>query len=504
MRQASARSGAVACAAALLVMVSRVHAAGCPPQPRPLCRTGQWRLRLDHAIDDRKDRVSWALKRAAATTQGELGSPTANTAWSFCLWDGSGLRVGIDLPAAGVCAGRPCWKAVGTRGYRYRNPASATSGVERITLIGGAGNKTRIVVAGRGGGLLLPTLPLAAPVTVQLLRDDAPICFESVAPPATFTANSPDRVLASGDGSTAVPALPSAGCGQPLVPWTAGVSTTDTLVHDGLARSFRVFVPAPYDPTIALPVVVLLHGGFGSGAQIEASSRLLDVAAAEGFIVVSPDGVASAAGVRTWNGGGCCGYAMSAAVDDVGFVRAIVDRLEDGACIDRRRVYVTGMSNGAILSHRLGCDLADRIRAIAPVAGTDMTQSCVPVRPVPVLEIHGTDDSNVPFAGGPGCGLAGVSFTSVPDTIARWSRRAACRGASFISLRQGDGTCTRQGVCGAGTDVDLCVIAGGGHQWPGGLPPVVPGIGSCLFGDQSQTFSASSVAWAFFAQHPPR
>jgi polyhydroxybutyrate depolymerase len=250
--------------------------------------------------------------------------------------------------------------------------------------------------------------------------------------------------------------------------------------------------------------VLLLHGGFGSGAQIETASRLLEVADANRFIVTSPDGVAGPGGVRTWNGGGCCGYAAATGVDDVGFMGALLDRLEAGLCIDRRRVYTAGMSNGAIMSHRLGCDLAARVRAVGSVAGAMMARPCAPVRPVPVMEIHGTGDLNIPYDGGTGCGAAGVPFRSVVSTIDGWLVRDACKGRTRTLLQQGDGTCVNPSNCSAGTDVALCTIPNGGHQWPGGNPPAIGGLPGCPFGYQSQTFSASQVLWQFFRQHPAR
>ena len=143
--------------------------------------------------------------------------------------------------------------------------------------------------------------------------------------------------------------------------------------------------------------------------------------------------MASPGGIRTWNAGTCCGYAVSSNVDDAGFVRDLIDRLEANACVDRRRVYAAGMSNGAELSHRLACDLADRIRAIGPVAGVDVTTACAPARAVPMLEVHGTADQNVPFDGGLGCGPSGVSTPSVADTVAR---RAALDGLQRPAVRE--------------------------------------------------------------------
>ncbi len=157
-----------------------------------------------------------------------------------------------------------------------------------------------------------------------------------------------------------------------------------------------------------------------------------------------------------------------------------------------------------MLTHRLACDLADRVRAVASVAGSNMTQGCVPARPVPVMEIHGTGDLNVPFDGGFGCGAAGVPFVSVPETMDGWGVRDGCHDDELPYAQQGDGSCTARRRCRSASDVVLCVIPDGGHQWPGGEPPAGSGLPGCPFGYQSQTFSASEQLWSFFSQHPPR
>lgn len=290
----------------------------------------------------------------------------------------------------------------------------------------------------------------------------------------------------------------SAGCtgGDALY----GVGTTaGSIEHDGLTRTFRVHVPPGAAGADPRPIVLMFHGGGGSGQQLETASSQMDaVADREGFYVVYPDGTGS---IRTWNGGGCCGSAALSEVDDVGYVAALLDHLDATTCSDRRRVFASGMSNGAILSHRLGCELADRIAAIAPVSGTDMTASCSPSRPVPTMQIHGTEDGHVPWDGGTGCGPSMASFTSVPTTIDRWRTRNACGAAASAYFTQGDGQCDLYGGCADSADVVLCAIVGGGHSWPGGAPNV--DVVDCpADGDQSTTFDASEAIWAFFAAHP--
>jgi polyhydroxybutyrate depolymerase len=107
----------------------------------------------------------------------------------------------------------------------------------------------------------------------------------------------------------------------------------------------------------------------------------------------------------------------------------------------------------------------------------------------------------VPFEGGEGCGTAGVVFTSVPATMARWQARNGCAAATSLTLEEGDGRCDTYAGCRDGADVMLCAIEGGGHSWPGGEPKI--GVIDCpADGPQSTTFHASEVIWDFFAAHP--
>lgn len=287
----------------------------------------------------------------------------------------------------------------------------------------------------------------------------------------------------------------SAGCEASAKAYPPG-TTSDSIVVDGRTRTFRVHVPP--GATGPLPVVLVFHGGGGSGEQIELRSAELDpIADREGFVAVYPDGVGL---LKTWNGGLCCGKAVEDDVDDVAFVSALLDTLEGSMCLDARRVFATGMSNGAIFSHRLACELSERIAAIAPVAGTIGVPTCAPRRAVPVLEIHGTRDGHVPWAGGAGCGPTDVSFTSVPDTVEGWRVRNGCAATTRVTFEQGDGRCATYDDCGA--SVVLCTIEGGGHSWPGGAPKGSGVIDCPADGPQSTTFIASEAAWAFFVAHP--
>ena len=275
---------------------------------------------------------------------------------------------------------------------------------------------------------------------------------------------------------------------------------------DGRTRTFLVFQPSGYKPGSPRPLVLSFHGGFGTAAIQLNQSQILPVAERENFLVAYPNGT----GVfQTWNGGGCCGYAVDNGVDDVGFVRALVQRLKTDYAVDPDRVYATGMSNGGILSHRLACQASDVFAAIAPVAGGlnvggDFS-TCSPSRPISVLQFHGTTDDNYPYLGGFGNGHAGVSFYSIPDTIADWLNinRIARDPREFY--RRGIETCTsnagfpeqvRVGLCLADPPANVVIggvtYDGGGHAWPGGIQP------SATSDAPTMDANAAELMWTFF------
>jgi len=273
--------------------------------------------------------------------------------------------------------------------------------------------------------------------------------------------------------------------------------TTRTLTHDGRERSYLAHVPPAYDPTRPSPVVLVFHGGGGNAENARMMTGFDAVADAEGFIVVYPNGTGQRADrLLTWNGGRCCGYAMEQNVDDVGFVKALLADLGAVANVDARRIYATGMSNGAIMAYRLACELSDVIAAIGPVAATQNLDACAPSRPVPVLHIHGDADKNAPYAGGVGTeSLVGVSFESVEATIAFWVQQNGCASTPQVT-QNGSIRHTVYSGCREDTAVELYTVVGGGHAWPGGQP-------GRRGGDTPTTeLNAAQVIWEFFAAHP--
>ena len=266
-----------------------------------------------------------------------------------------------------------------------------------------------------------------------------------------------------------------------------------SFIDGGIRREYLVHVPKSYGgaPT---PILIALHGG-GGDSDFQADDQkygLISKSEEAGFIAVFPNGFSRLPNgiLATWNAGNCCGPAQKNNVDDVGFIREVIRRMERQANIDRKRIFVTGMSNGAMMSWRLACE-APEIRAIAPVEGTDNTTGCKPARPVPVIEFHAADDPNVPFDGGVGAGPSKVDFTSVPATQAKWVEinRSDRRKVQVLSVAGAHCDLHRAGIGGA--PVELCVTDSGGHSWPGG-------------GTQngrkapSMAISATDLMWQFF------
>jgi poly(3-hydroxybutyrate) depolymerase len=250
----------------------------------------------------------------------------------------------------------------------------------------------------------------------------------------------------------------SAGCGTD--PGQApGSSVLRTLTSDGRERTVQLHLPDGYRSDRAWPVVLVFHGRGNTGAGTEAFSGLDALPAIVAYgngVVGTGDGDRQA-----WEG---APYSAPG-VDDIAYTNDLLDTLESDLCVDTRRVYATGKSNGAGFTGILACELSDRIAAIAPVAaafyGTGHPD-CAPERPVPVIEFHGTADATIPYDGDPDRGLPAIQ-----DWAGGWAERNGCGTRPRVEETADDVTTYRWTRCDRGADVTHVAVLGGGHTWPG-------------------------------------
>jgi polyhydroxybutyrate depolymerase len=260
-----------------------------------------------------------------------------------------------------------------------------------------------------------------------------------------------------------------------------------SLMHNGAQYGYLVHLPPSYDGTKRTPLLLNWHG-FGSNAGEQQIFSLANVVADEqGFIVVYPNSPD-----RSWAAGSCCSMFLDGGGmpdrDDVGFARALVAEISKAACIDSKRVYSMGMSNGGFMSHRLACEAADLFAAVAPVAGKMGLANCQPSRPISVMHFHGTADMTVSYDT-PNLSGEGVD---VPEMMKRWGDRNGCTKGPDTTFQMGNVTCKTWSQCGGGVLVTLCTAEGDGHCWPG--------MAFCPGGTSTADISASRDGWAFLKQ----
>lgn len=246
-----------------------------------------------------------------------------------------------------------------------------------------------------------------------------------------------------------------------------------------MERRYLLNVPQSYDSTMLVPLVIVLHGLSGTPRGIEAYTGFTAKSEAEGFIVTYPEGYGN-----SWNVQFGLGAAFTDNIDDVGFIRALIDSLQEKFAIDGNRVYVAGHSNGAMLAYRLAAELSDRIAAVAPVAGTIGGRAAFnsylitiqePTQPVSIIAFHGLRDNAVPYNGS-------QIYLSVDESVSFWVEHDECSEGPLIEVSEE----TIKKIYGGGvdgTEVVLYAFINGGHEWPS---------------------SATDEAWEFFESHPKK
>lgn len=278
-----------------------------------------------------------------------------------------------------------------------------------------------------------------------------------------------------------------------------------SLQHDKLERTYLLHLPPDYDGAKPLPLVLFFHGGFGTAKHAAEHYGWNEKADAEGFIVVYANGTGT---FQTWNAAHGCGSAFRNKIDDVGFVKALVNALQSKLKIDPKRIYATGMSNGAMLSHRLGAELPQLFAAIAPVAGAiggkenpTATEKRIPdpASPVATIIVHGKADKNVRYEGGQSSGVERNRVDlSVADAVAFWVKANRCAAAPQKEELSGGSVLKEFYASDSGADVVLYSVVNGGHAWPGGKK-TRPRAG---YDEANQSMNATDTIWEFFKNHP--
>ena len=260
----------------------------------------------------------------------------------------------------------------------------------------------------------------------------------------------------------------------------------ESIVHDDLVRDYIVHIPSSYDNKVPIPLVLCFHGYGGTASGIS-YTNFNDVSDTANFIVVYPQGTLLKRKSH-WNVGG---WTLDSKIDDVGFISSLLDSLSERYNINQSRIYSTGMSNGGYMSFLLACQLSDRIAAIASVTGSMTPQTynlCNPQRPIPVLQIHGTNDQKVPYKGNRKWSL------SINKVLEYWINHNNCDitpvEMSFPDINNSnESNVHRLSWLNGDNSVitDHIIVNGGGHDWFGVLG--------------NMDINSTAEIWKFFSQY---
>ena len=275
---------------------------------------------------------------------------------------------------------------------------------------------------------------------------------------------------------------------------------TINITFDGVARNFIVYLPSGYNNSGKMPLIFAIHGGSGTPEGMINIANFKTIADRDKVVLVYPEGVQ-----KNWNDGRPTAP-NQLGINDVGFFNQMCDYMINNYSVDVKKIYATGISNGGFMSTRLGCELSNRIAAIAvnaaTIEATTIAPNCKPNRPVPALYIHGTTDPLVPFLGGQisAGGTAGGTILSHFQVIEKWVALNGCNSTPTITDLPdiaNDGTTIKQRVYSGGTngsEVVSYVITNGGHTWPQGYQY----LNEAIIGKTSQDMNACEVIWTFF------
>lgn len=275
---------------------------------------------------------------------------------------------------------------------------------------------------------------------------------------------------------------------------------TITLTVDGIVRSCVVYLPTGYNNAGKMPMIFAIHGGSGTPEGMMKIADFKTIADRDKVVLVYPAGIE-----KNWNDGRPT-TPNQMGINDVKFFNQMCDYMIANYAVDGSRIFATGISNGGFMSSRLGCELSNRIAAIAVDAATmeatTIAPNCKPGKSVPVMYIHGTSDTFVPFNGGAmtAGGTAGGTVLSHFQVIDQWVVLNGCNPTPTITDVPdiaNDGTTIKKRVYSNGTnssEVVSYVVLNGGHTWPQGYQY----LSEAIIGKTSQDMNACEIIWSFF------
>lgn len=273
---------------------------------------------------------------------------------------------------------------------------------------------------------------------------------------------------------------------------------TVNLTVDGNPRNFIVYLPTAYNNAGKMPMIFVIHGGGGTPEGMINIANFKIIADRDKVVLVYPAGIQN-----NWNDGRPT-PPNQLGINDLNFFNQMCDYMIANNSVDGTKIYATGISNGGFMSSRLGCELSNRIAAIAvdaaTIEATTIASNCNPGRPVPAIYIHGTTDPIVPFTGGQMTAGSGGTILSHFQAIDKWVTINGCNSTPTITDLPdiaNDGTTIKQRVYSGGTngsEVVSYVVLNGGHTWPQGYQY----LSEAIIGKTSQDMNACEVIWSFF------
>ena len=270
-------------------------------------------------------------------------------------------------------------------------------------------------------------------------------------------------------------------------------------------RNFLLHVPSNHNANTPLPLVVVLHGAFSTGQQTEYETGFSALADKEQFLVAYPEGIGIFGLLQHWNAGHCCGRAADDQIDDIGYLAEVITTVRRNLAVDPARIYMAGMSNGAMLAYRFAAERSNELAAVAVVSGaigSTVNDDPLPWRmpkpkqTLPIIGFHGLADDNVPANGGISPLKQGNrSYLPIAEAIDFWRIADSCETSTTTLSSSGSVKHLAWHDCRNGTSVDYFLLAGWGHQWP------APWFTDRLAMENPlRGFDATKQIWEFFTR----